>query len=261
MHIRRVFKKNDGILIGMIHLPPLLSLRGFPGMENVKKKALRDLYALESAGFDGALIENDNDKPHTEFATPAQIASFSVIAEAVCEKATIPVGVQMMLNDWKSSFSIAKVVGAKFTRLDVFVDHVTSRWGEMHPDPQKIMAYKKEIFPDLLLLTDIQVKYTKMITPRPLTISARQAITHGSNGLVITGNATGEETPLSKIQEIRAAFPNVPIFVGAGVQKENIREQLSFANGAIVGTSIKTGENIDVRKAKALQNTLKKKQP
>lgn len=253
---QHVFKKKKNILIGMIHLPPLLSLRGFEGIKKTTEKALRDLSVLESAGFDGALIENENDKPHTEFANQAQIASFTVVAHTVCARAKIPVGVQMMLNDWKSSFSIAKVVGAKFTRLDVFVDDVTSRWGALHPNPREIIQYKNQIFPELLLLTDIQVKHKTMITYRPLAASARQALAHGSDGLIITGKATGVETPITKIREIRAAFPHASIFVGAGIRKENICEQLSVANGAIVGTSIKTGGKIDPKKAKILRQTL-----
>lgn len=119
--IKKIFGKQNNILIGMIHLPPLLSIKGFSGVEKAVAKALADLSALEKAGFDAALIENDNDKPHTEFANEAQIASFSVIANEVCKNAKITIGVQMMLNDWRASFAIAKAAGAKFTRLDVFV--------------------------------------------------------------------------------------------------------------------------------------------
>src|SRR3989338_5662888 len=127
-NIKKLFGKENSILLGMIHLPPLLSIAGFPGMEKVIAGALADLSALENAGFDGALIENDDDKPHTEFANEAQIASFSVVANEVCRRAQMPIGVQMMLNDWRASFAIAKAVGAKFTRLDVFVDQVRSEW-------------------------------------------------------------------------------------------------------------------------------------
>ena len=133
--VEKIFGKKGKILIGMIHLPPLLSVKGFPGMKKMIVGALADLSALEKAGFDGALIENDNDKPHTEFANEAQIASFSVVANEVCRGAQIPVGVQMMLNDWYASFVVAKTVGAKFTRLDVFVDHIRSEWGEINPAP------------------------------------------------------------------------------------------------------------------------------
>lgn len=225
-------------------------------MKKAIAKALTDLSALEKAAFDGALIENDNDKPHTEFANGAQIASFTVIANEVCKKAKIPIGVQMMLNDWKASFEIAKAVGATFTRLDVFVDHVTCTWGEINPDPQEIMAYKNRIYPELLLLTDIQVKYKTMIKPRPLVASAKLAIKHGSDGLIITGEATGVETPLEKIRAVKTAFPHAAVFVGAGINSSNIRGQLSVADGAIVGTSIKTGTKIDPRKTRRLKNEL-----
>jgi membrane complex biogenesis BtpA family protein len=250
--LKKVFGKDKNILIGMIHLPPLLSIQGFSGMQNAIAKALADLTALQKAGFDAVLIENDNDKPHTEFANSAQVASFTAIATEVCKQATIPVGVQMMLNDWKASFEIAKVVGAVFTRLDVFVDHITCEWCEINPTPAKIMAYKNKIYLELLLLADIQVKYKKMVKPRPLTASAKLAIKHGADALVITGTATGVETPIEKLQEVRKAYPHIPLFVGAGVSAKNVKEQLAIANGAIVGTSIKTQERIDVRKAKVL---------
>jgi len=241
----------------MIHLPPLLSMNGFFSVEEITEKALTDLRSLEKAGFDGVLIENDNDKPHAEFANEAQIASFTIIANEVCRQARIPVGVQMMLNDWRSSFVIAKAVGAKFTRLDVFVDHVTCKWCEINPNPKKIIAFKNKIYPELLLLTDIQVKYKKMIIPRPLIQSAKLAIANKSDGLVITGSATGVETPIVKIKDVRNKFPQFPIFVGAGINENNILEQLSVANGAIIGSSIKKGERIDLGKAKKIVSKIR----
>ena len=126
--VKKIFGKEKNILIGMIHLPSLLSMEGFSGIEKMVKNAIADLKNLEAAGFDAVLVENDNDKPHTEFANAAQIANLTVVAREVCKQAKIPVGVQMMLNDWEASFSIAKAVGAKFTRLDVFVDDVTCEW-------------------------------------------------------------------------------------------------------------------------------------
>jgi membrane complex biogenesis BtpA family protein len=256
-NLKKIFKKENSILIGVIHLPPLLGIKGFSSMQKIINKALKDLKSLEGAGFDGALLENENDKPHTEFANSAQIASFTVIANEVCKKAKIPIGIQMMLNDWKSSFSIAKAVNASFTRLDVFVDNVTCDWGTIKPETKKIIEYKNNIYPELVLLTDIQVKYKKMIKPRSLTKSAKLAVKNESDCLIITGNATGEETPLVYIKEIRKNFPKFPIFVGAGINTKNIKEQLSFANGAIVGTSIKTGEYIDLKKAKTLKKLSK----
>ncbi|MCX6712968.1 MAG: BtpA/SgcQ family protein [Candidatus Vogelbacteria bacterium] len=254
--IARVFGKKHNILIGMIHLPPLMSVAGFPGMDRSVAKALADLRALEVAGFDGALIENDDDKPHTEFANNAQVASFTAIANEVCQKAKIPIGVQMMLNDWQASLAIAKAVGASFTRLDVFVDHVTCEWGEINPDPRKIVAYKEKICPGVLLLTDLQVKYKKMVKSRSLSDSAALAIKSGSDGLIVTGEATGKETPIEKVVEVKKRFPDFPVFIGAGINTKNIRDQFKIADGAIVGTSIKNGNKISYHKARLLKSRL-----
>ena len=253
MTIHTLFKREKNILIGMIHLSPLLSIQGYPGMHTLIDEALADLNALEKAGFDAVLIENEHDKPHTEYANQAQIASFTVVAQEICRRATIPVGVQVMLNDWIASCAIAKAVGATFTRLDVFVDDVICEWGEINPDPEKIITYKNSIYPELFLLTDIQVKYKTMVTPRPLVESAKLALKHSSDGLIITGEATGSETPLRKIKEVRDAYPSTPLFVGAGIAPQNSIEQLSVAHGAIVGTSIKTKGRIDYEKAYQLR--------
>lgn len=256
------FDKGDGnmknlfsdskILIGMIHLPPSLGFEGHPGIDYCVQKSLADLKNLEEAGFDAVLIENDDDKPSTELANSSQVANFAIVAHEVAKNAKIPVGVQVMLNDWKSSIEIATLIKAKFIRIDVFVDHVTSRWGEIKPDPQEIMAYKKALYPELLVMTDIQVKHKTMLENKTLVESARQAIENGSDALVVTGNATGEDTPTGMIQEVKTAFPDFPVIVGAGVNSSTIGEKFKYADGAIVGTSIKIGDKVDIDKARLL---------
>lgn len=249
--------KNKKFLIGMIHLPPLLGIEGFKDLNYCINKSLNDLEALEKAGFDAALLENENDKPHTEFATSAQIACMSIIAWEVMKKAKISIGVQLLLNDWKSSFDIAKAVGAKFTRLDVFVDKTTCSWCNIIPNPQEIINYKNKIYKDLILYTDIQVKYKTMLDKnKTLEQSAKECVEYKSDGIIITGAGSGLETPLEKIKLIKNNFPNTKIIVGAGINKSNIKEQMTFADGAIVGTSIKTGEYVDFDKASELVKEL-----
>ena len=76
-----MFKFKNKFLIGMIHLSPLFGMEGFPGIDYCIDKAKKDLENLEKAGFDGALIENDNDNtPHTEFVSSAQVASMAIIS-------------------------------------------------------------------------------------------------------------------------------------------------------------------------------------
>lgn len=254
---QKLFGKQSKILIGMIHLPSLLSTSRFSNMEDVLSKAIKDLDALESAGFDGALIENYNDRPLTEFANEAQISCMTVIAAEIMKRARIKVGVQMMLNDWKASFAISAAVGAHFTRLDVFVDNVSAECGEIRPVPADIMAYKRSIAPNVVLLTDIHVKHKIMLDSSTLEESALRAIEEGSDGLIITGEATGQETPVENVRRIREQYPDACVFIGAGVNESNAAEQLSIAHGAIVGTSIKSGDHVDADKAKTLASMVR----
>lgn len=249
-----MFKFKNKFLIGMIHLPPLFGMEGFPGIDYCIDKAKKDLENLEKAGFDGALIENDNDNtPHTEFVSSAQVASMAIISWELSKIAKIPLGVQLLLNDWKASFEICKLINAKFTRLDVFVDDTTCRWCDIIPNTEEIVKYKETICPELALFTDIQVKYKTLLNPnKTLKQSAEEAIKYKTNAIIITGSATGVETPIEKVKEIKTLFPEETILIGAGLNKYNILEQLKYADGAIVGTSIKNGDFVDYAKAKEL---------
>lgn len=249
---------NKKELIGMIHLPPSLGFKGHPGLGYCIKKSIKDLKTLEKAGFDAVLIENDDDKPSTEFANPAQIANFAIVAYELSKLIKIPMGIEVMLNDWRASIDIAKLVGAHFVRIDVFVDHVTSKWGEIKPDTKEIIAYKNKIYPELVLLTDIQVKHKKMLENKTLLESAKQAIDSGSNGIILSGDLTGHETPIDDIVKVKNKNPDFPVIIGSGLSSDNILDQLSVADAAIVGTSIKVGDSIDFAKAKELVEKLKK---
>jgi membrane complex biogenesis BtpA family protein len=242
-------------LIGMIHLPPLPGFSNHTNLKDCIDAALYDLNILTKAGFDAVLIENDKDQPHTIEANPEQISALTLISDAVVKSSSIPVGVQMMLNDWRSSFAIAAMTGCKFTRLDVFVDNVTCKWGDIDPNPVEIIAFKNKISPDIVLLTDIQVKYKEMKDPsKTLLTSAQQAIDHNTNGLVLTGAGNGIETPFEKLQTVKERFKNIPVIVGSGATKDNIALQMSVADGAIIGTSIKqqNSDRIDLSIAQEL---------
>jgi len=43
---------------------------------------------------------------------------------------------------------------------------------------------------------------------------------------------------------VRDAVPDVPLLVGSGVTAETVAELLSVADGAIVGTAVKRGDDV-----------------
>ncbi len=249
----------------MLHLPPLIGYPTFPGMDEVIKKSLKDLKTLENAGFDGILVENDNDTPHQITASPEIIAALTVVTQEVIKNAkNIIVGVEFLLNDPKASLAIAKATNAKFVRSDYFVDRMArdEYGGEMAVDPKGTMAYKKKIqADDILFFADIQVKYARMLETKSIDVSAKQAKEAGAHAAIISGTKTGEPPTIQDVLDAKKGINDFPILIGSGLDVQNAHEIMSVADGAIVGTSIKTGEYIDERKASdlmAIVNKLRK---
>jgi uncharacterized protein len=86
---------------------------------------------------------------------------------------------------------------------------------------------------------------------------ARDAASRGlADTLVVSGAATGEETPLGDVKRVRAAVPDRPIVVGSGATPDSIAGLLGVADGVIVGTWVKrdgrTANPVDPARAAAL---------
>jgi membrane complex biogenesis BtpA family protein len=252
-----IFPKRKCI-IGMIALPPLLGYPQFKSMARLVESALSDLDTLQRGGVDGVCVENDYDRPHRLKATPEIVASFTRVAHEVVLHAVVPVGLQVLLNDWRASLAIAKVARASFVRLDFFVDTVRIQAGEIRPVPAAILAYRKKIrAQQIALFTDIQVKHSTLLERgKTLATSAQQAILRGSDAIVVTGDLTGQKPALADLREARESANNFPILVGSGATSENIRKLLRYADGAIVGTAFKRSASPEDRVNLALVRKL-----
>lgn len=246
-------------LIGMIHLPPLVSYPKHPGMDQVIGKALKDLQVLEKAGFDGVLVENDNDQPHQINVSNSIKESFADVMRVIKEKSKIKVGMEI-IYDMVATLEVGKKVSVDFIRLDVFVDDIETKWGKIYGEAKKIIEIKKRIkAEDLVIFSDIQVKHAKMLGKRKLAISAKEAVANNSDGVIVTGDWTGEEPLLSDLVEAKdAVYKKIPVIIGSGFSKENAKKLLLIADAAIVGTSIKTGDYIDIDKASQLMGVVRK---
>jgi TPP-dependent indolepyruvate ferredoxin oxidoreductase alpha subunit len=72
----------------------------------------------------GALIENDINQPHTMVSGAEVHAAMTRVTREVVARARVPIGVEVLLNDWRASLAIASATGASFIRMDFFVDRV-----------------------------------------------------------------------------------------------------------------------------------------
>ncbi len=228
----------------MVHFPPLLGYKNFPGLKVCLKKSLNDAKTLEKGGVDGIIVENNYDFPHKIFVGSETITCMTYLTEEIVKSVSVPVGINVLWNDYKASLSIAKVVGAKFVRVPVFVDSVQTQYGKILAQPKEVISFRKKIgASDVLLFTDIQVKHAKPLERKSISQSAKEAIKSGSDALIITGKWTGDAPDISEVTQARKAVgKKFPILIGSGATKENVTFLLQYANGVIVGTSLKTGQ-------------------
>ncbi len=256
---REVFPARKAI-IGLCHLPPLPDYPDSPGIDALLTHALNDLRVLQDGGFDGILIENEYDRPHRVSVEPGTVAAMTEITMAVSSAAEkIIVGCEILLNDPRASFDVAKASGATFIRTDYFVDKMTRpQYGEFEIDPEGLINYRKEIAADdVLILADIQVKYATMIEKRPLQESARLACIKGADAVVVTGDETGDAPTVAQLRAARSGVItsgfDIPVLIGSGLAAGNAAILLGECDGAIVGTALMRDRQVD---AAAMQRLL-----
>ena len=242
--IRKIFKKNKNIVIGAIHLPPLLGYPDFPGFESAIKNALKDLSAFEKGGVDAVIFENNYDIPHKVFVDPSTIASMAFIGEKIKKATKLPIGVSVLWNDHYTALSLAKLLNLQFIRVPVFVDKVKTDYGIVNGEAKKVIAYRKKIQAEnVALFTDIHVKHAKLLSKNNLITSAKISIKNHSDAIIITGKWTGQSPDLNELESLKKEIGSFPILVGSGVDKNNVESIFKYANGAIVSTSLKQGRN------------------
>jgi len=59
--------------------------------------------------------------------------------------------------------------------------------------------------------------------------------------LCVSGRTAGAKTDTSILERVVCAVPSTPVFANTGVTAETVKEQLTIADGAVVGTAFKRG--------------------
>ena len=100
---------------------------------------------------------------------------------------------------------------------------------------------------------------------KTLSESTKQAISHRSDAVIVSSKVTGEGPALEDLREAREAAGDFPVLVGSGTSPQNVRELFQYADGAIVGTSLKNSmafhERVVPDRVKQLMNAVRKNFP
>ena len=230
-------------LIGMVHLPPLPGSPRWEGsMDRLLAGAVADARALVADGMDALLVENYGDVPFTAGRVEAATVAAMAVAVDQIRRAVpdTPLGVNVLKNDARSALAVACAAGARFVRVNVLAGAVVADQGLVQSSAYEALRDRRLLGAGVRIFADVQGKHAVPLAPVDLEAQARDLVHRAlADGLVVSGRATGEVTPVADVKRVRSAVPRVPLLVGSGVTPDTVAELLSVADGVIVGTSLK----------------------
>ena len=243
-----LFRRRHKPVIGVVHLRPLPGSPKWSGnLESVIKDALADAKAYARGGVDAIIIENFGDAPFTKANVgPETIAAMTAAGSAVRAAIKLPIGFNVLRNDAHSALAVCAACGGSFVRVNVHTGAMLTDQGIIEGDAYNTIRYRQRICPDALLFADIHVKHAVPLADFTIEDSARDTLERGlADALIISGTGTGVAADIGDVERVRRACPKAKILLGSGVTVENAREFLQFADGVIVGTSLKVGGKLD----------------
>lgn len=228
-------------VFGMVHLGPLPGSPQFVSLDAVIDAALRDARAIAAGGCDGLAIENFGDKPFTRGRVEADtVAAMTRVITEIVREVRLPFGVNVLRNDALSALAIAAATGASFIRVNVHTGAMVTDQGIIEGDAYATLRKRASLAPNVLIFADYLVKHATPLGE----VSAKDLRLRGlADALIVSGAETGAPADPSRLRTLRDAV-DAPLLVGSGLTAENAAE-FADADGAIVGTSIKTNGRVD----------------
>ena len=237
-------------VIGMLHLPALPGAPRFAGdPKALTQHVLRDAEALASGGVDGLMLENYGDLPFYPDRVPAYVvAQMTALACEVRRRFThLPLGVNVLRNDGRSALAVAHASGAQFIRVNVLCGARVADQGILHGIAHDLLRERALLGAEssVRIFADVDVKHSAPLAPRPLEDEVADTLHRGlADALIVSGSGTGRATDPGHVAAARAAAAGkAPVFVGSGVTVRSLPEYLPHADGFIVGSAFKAGND------------------
>jgi membrane complex biogenesis BtpA family protein len=246
-------------VIGMVHLWPLPGAPGYTGygMKPILDHARRDAELLLEGGVDGLIVENMWDLPYyvgSDVQMEA-VAAQAVAAHEIRNLTELPLGVNVIHNGWQAELSIAVAAGLDFIRICVLTGARLWDTGDLNPGcAADLLRKRKELGAEhLKLFADVDKKHSLPFPGLDLETHIEWTEFYRADALIVSGRMTGDAPPLDKVRRAKEVATR-PILMGSGTTADNIADFLQYADGAIVGSSLKVdgvAENpVDVKRVR-----------
>ncbi|KAF7198908.1 uncharacterized protein F13E9.13, mitochondrial [Nothobranchius furzeri] len=244
MKFSSLFGRLKSNVIGMIHIKALPgSPLGCLRISQITEEACREAAVYLDAGVDGLIVENMHDVPYSFSVGPEVSTCMTVVCSAVrsiCPR--MPLGVQILSSANQQAMAVALASGLDFIRAEGFVFSHVADEGLLNACAGDLLRYRKQIGAEnVQVFTDIKKKHSSHALTSDVTIkeTARAAEFFLSDGLILTGSATGQQPDPQELTEVSHSV-GIPVLIGSGVTYDNVESYLD-ASGMIIGSHFKQG--------------------
>ncbi len=261
--LKEVFGTEKPI-IAMCHLhamPGDPSYDAAGGMEAVVEAGRHDVLALQEGGVDAIMFSNEFSLPYLTRVETVTVAAMARVIGELLPEITVPMGVNV-LWDAVASMDLAVAVGAKFVR-EVFSGAYASDFGVWTTNPGQTVRHQYHIGAQgVRRLYNIYPEGAAYLAQRSMADIAKSTVFNTlPDGICVSGITAGAPTDTSIVATVKKTIPNVPVFVNTGMRLETFEQQLSVADGGVVGTAFKrdgyTWNEVDVKRVKKLMKAVK----
>lgn len=254
----------DKPVIGMCHMQ---AMPGDPqydhakGLAWIRDQARADLLALQEGGVDAVMFSNEFSLPYLTRVETITVASMAAILGELKREIKIPFGVNV-LWDPSASLDLAMATGAQFVR-EIFTGVYASDFGLWNTNIGEVIRHQYAIGGGAIrLLFNIVPESAVYLGNRQIADIARSTVFNNRpDALCVSGLTAGAVTSAQTLRVVKEAVPDTPVFANTGVRIDNVTEQLSVADGAVIGTAFKsdgsTWNPVDAARVKALMDKVK----
>ena len=225
-------------IIAMCHMQPMPGDPAYDadgGMEKVLECARKDLLALQEGGVDGVMFSNEFSLPYLTKVETVTVASMAAVIGELKSEIQIPYGVNC-LWDPVASIDLAVAVGGKFIR-EIITGVYASDFGLWNTNATYLGGREIE------------------------SIAKTTEFNNHPDALCVSGLTAGSETDTQILMRVKNAVKHTPVLCNTGCNKDNIRRQLQYSDGAVCATTFKVDgvfENpVDVNRVKEFMAEVK----
>ncbi len=232
---------TEKAIIAMCHLDALPGDPNYEGagMDAVIENARKDLRALQKGGVDAVMFSNEFSLPYLTNVDTVTVACMARIIGELRSDLTVPFGVNV-LWDAEKSLDLAAATDAKFVR-EIFTGVYASDFGLWNTNIGRTIRHRKAVdAKGVKLLFNILPEAARYLADRDIESIARSTVFNNRpDALCVSGLTAGAMTDTSILRRVKDVVPDTVVLANTGVRLENVEQQLSIADGAVIGTHFK----------------------